>query len=84
MINNHSLIQQKCHACEGWMKPFTKEQYAPLLSQVKGWVVVDFKKIEKKFELKDFKQALQFVNIVGKLAESENHHQVYFCMDGIK
>lgn len=30
--------------------------------------------IQKTFELKDFKEALAFVNTVGELAEAANHH----------
>jgi len=30
--------------------------------------------ISKKFKFDDFKQALDFVNSVGELAEAENHH----------
>lgn len=32
------------------------------------------KKLTKKFEFNNFKQALEFVNKVGELAESADHH----------
>ena len=38
-----------------------------------GWSEVDGA-LERTFELEDFKTALGFVNRVGELAESENHH----------
>ena len=38
-----------------------------------GWSEVDGA-LERRFELEDFKTALAFVNRVGELAESENHH----------
>ena len=38
-----------------------------------GWSEVDGA-LERTFELEDFKTALAFVNRVGELAESENHH----------
>lgn len=31
-------------------------------------------KLTRKFKFKDFAEALRFVNKVGKLAESANHH----------
>lgn len=31
-------------------------------------------KLEREFTFSDFKQALQFVNKVGELAEAMNHH----------
>jgi 4a-hydroxytetrahydrobiopterin dehydratase len=38
-----------------------------------GWNEVD-NALERTFEFKDFVEALAFVNRVGQLAESENHH----------
>ena len=38
-----------------------------------GWTEVDGA-LERTFELPSFAEALAFVNRVGKLAESENHH----------
>ena len=38
-----------------------------------GWKVVD-DALERTFALEDFAQALAFVNRVGELAETENHH----------
>ncbi|MBI3366812.1 4a-hydroxytetrahydrobiopterin dehydratase, partial [Candidatus Roizmanbacteria bacterium] len=73
-----NLVKQKCKACEGWMKPMIKEECSPLLKQIRGWEVVEDKKIEKKFRFKNFKEALTFVNKVGEIAESENHHPNIF------
>jgi pterin-4-alpha-carbinolamine dehydratase (EC 4.2.1.96) len=39
-----------------------------------GWEVINDVKIEKKFKFKDFKEALEFTNKVGALAEEEGHH----------
>jgi 4a-hydroxytetrahydrobiopterin dehydratase len=38
-----------------------------------AWSEVD-KALERTFEFDDFRAALAFVNRVGELAESENHH----------
>lgn len=72
------LTGKKCKACEGWMKPMKKDEYEPLLKQVKDWEVVENIKIVKTFIFKNFKEALAFVNKVGELAESENHHPNIF------
>ena len=40
---------------------------------IDGWTEVD-DALERTFELPDFVAALAFVNRVGELAESENHH----------
>ena len=41
---------------------------------LKDWKLVDGKVLEKEYKLKDFKEALAFVNKVGVLAEAANHH----------
>jgi len=68
------LTKQKCVPCEGGTKPFDKKETDKYLSMVKGWSVDEEKKIKKEFKFKDFKEALNFVNKIGNIAESENHH----------
>ena len=41
-------------------------------------VLLELMRIQRKFEFKNFKEALEFVNKVGRLAESENHHPDIF------
>lgn len=40
---------------------------------VEHWIEIDNQLI-RKFEFEDFMQALGFVNVIGELAEAENHH----------
>lgn len=40
----------------------------------RGWKVAEGKRLEKSFAFKDFKQALDFTNRVGALAEAQDHH----------
>jgi len=45
------------------------------IEKLDNWEVVDSgKAIEREFTLNNFQEALDFVNSVGKIAESENHH----------
>jgi 4a-hydroxytetrahydrobiopterin dehydratase len=39
-----------------------------------GWRVVDGHHLEKEFGFRDFDEALAFVNLIGELANRENHH----------
>ena len=39
-----------------------------------GWEVIDNKKIAQSFTFKNFKEALNFANQVGEIAEQEQHH----------
>jgi 4a-hydroxytetrahydrobiopterin dehydratase len=43
------------------------------LKQIKDWKLVD-NTLEKNFKLGNFRQAIEFINKVADLAESENHH----------
>jgi len=54
----------------------TKTQAEELLArEINNWTLdVLGKYISKKFKFKDFKTALNFVNKVGEIAESEGHH----------
>ena len=45
-----------------------------MLSNLENWDVVEDKAITRTFVLRDFKEALGFVNKVGNLAERYNHH----------
>jgi 4a-hydroxytetrahydrobiopterin dehydratase len=76
-----NLTQKKCQACEGGIPPLSKDQAEPYFKQISGWEADDnFKVIHKELEFENFKQALEFVNQVGELAESERHHpniQIY-------
>jgi 4a-hydroxytetrahydrobiopterin dehydratase len=70
------LASKKCIPCESWVPPKTKEEAEKLLTEVKGWELVDGKllKITRDFKFKDFKESLKFVNKVADLAEEEGHH----------
>jgi len=69
------LIEKKCVPCEGGVQPFNKDQIQEYLAQLSSaWEVKDNRKITKRFKLKDFKEALAFVNKIADLAEQEGHH----------
>lgn len=61
--------------CEGGVDPFTPAQVTEYLAVVPGWHADQaHKKITKKYSFKNFKTALEFVDSIGALAESEGHH----------
>ena len=68
------LITQKCIPCEGGIPPLSKDKFLPYLAEVKKWKVINGKKMERDFSFKNFKQALEFINTVGVIAEKEKHH----------
>lgn len=73
-MNQSDLSKKKCVPCEGGIDPFDKEKIAYYLPIVPEWKVIEDKRIDKEFIFKDFKEALDFVNKVGKIAEAEGHH----------
>ena len=69
------LTEQKCVACEGGVTPFSVREIEILLKQIPNWTLLsDQKTIARKYQFKDFKEALDFVNKVGDIAEEEGHH----------
>jgi len=69
------LIKLKCIPCEGGIDPLTRKEFSTYLDQVSDWAVIDNDtKIQREFTFKDFKEALDFVNAAGEIAEEEGHH----------
>jgi len=69
------LEQKKCEPCEKGTPPLEGEALATLTSELgEGWKVADGRRLEKDFAFKNFREALDFTNRVGELAETEGHH----------
>ncbi len=68
------LAQHKCVSCERGIPPFTKKETQQWMKRIKGWNVIKNHHLVKKFMFKNFKQALAFVNELGKIAEEQGHH----------
>ncbi len=51
----------------------TNDELTDIHAKLDGWKVVG-KRIKKSYKFKDFASALSFVNRVGTLAESADHH----------
>jgi 4a-hydroxytetrahydrobiopterin dehydratase len=50
-----------------------------------SWRVVNEHHLEKEFKFKDFRQALDFTNQVGELAEDVGHHpDIYLAWGKVK
>jgi 4a-hydroxytetrahydrobiopterin dehydratase len=70
-----ALTAKKCSACEGKIEKLTPEQTQTLLSGLTGWQLTDEgRRIRKDWRMKDFKAAIEFIDRVAELAESEGHH----------
>lgn len=70
------LTSKKCVPCEGGVPPLESDEVEELLTEVKGWELLDSSppKIEKQFKFGDFNESMEFVNKLAELAEEEGHH----------
>jgi|SRR2546423_1136892 len=68
------LADRTCIPCKGGTPPLTQGEIAPLLAQLEGWQVEDGKKLIKAYKLRNFAEAVDFVNRITPVAEAENHH----------
>ena len=71
------LANQKCEACQPGAPLVTPKQMEilkPMIPQWKVVVVEEINQLHREFEFEDFKNALDFANKVGEVAETEFHH----------
>ena len=68
------LADKQCVPCRGGVPPLKGVDLQKVHESVPQWSVVNEHHITREFKFKDFKQALDFVNKVGALAEEQGHH----------
>ncbi len=73
------LAQRTCVPCRGGVPPMPRAEAAALLAQLGGgWELAEVPQgvtgLRKTYRFKDFREALDFVNRVGTLAEKQGHH----------
>ncbi|MGH9397938.1 MAG: 4a-hydroxytetrahydrobiopterin dehydratase [Terriglobia bacterium] len=76
------LASKTCVPCRGGIPPLKGAELRALENQVAGWSVVDEHHLVKTFAFSDFKNALEFVNRVGEIAEQQGHHPDIFLTWG--
>jgi 4a-hydroxytetrahydrobiopterin dehydratase len=69
-----SLADQTCVPCKGGTPPLTAGEIEPLIAQLDGWAVVEGKRLEKTYKVRDFVAAVDFVNAITPVAEEQGHH----------
>src|ERR687884_677178 len=68
------LASRECVPCRGGVPPMRGDEIAKFIAELDGWGVIEEHHLRKKFEFKNFREALEFVNRVGELAEEQGHH----------
>src|SRR2546423_13676291 len=74
-----ALAEKKCTPCDGGTPRLEGEGLEALAKQLKaGWKVVKQHHLEREFKFKDFREALDFTNRIGEVAEAQGHHPDIF------
>ena len=68
------LASRQCVPCRGGVPPLKGQEITNLLSKLNEWEVIDQHHLRKNFKFADFREAQEFVDRVGKLAEEQGHH----------
>lgn len=75
-ITMSELVSKTCVPCKIGVPPLRGDALQTLRKQVEGWDVVEEHHLFKTFKFPDFRNALDFVNKVGEIAEQEGHHPI--------
>ena len=77
------FIQKHCKPCSATTPPLEKGDVQRFLKEIHpDWKSIKDKKIFREFQFKNFTIALDFVNLIGKIAEEEGHHPDIFLSWG--
>jgi len=68
------LADKQCVPCRGGIPALKGKELETLHQDTPEWSVVNEHHLHREFRFPDFKQALQFVNKVGAIAEEQGHH----------
>jgi 4a-hydroxytetrahydrobiopterin dehydratase len=78
-----ALAEKDCVPCKGGVPPLHGRDVEKLRSELKpDWRAVNEHHLEREFKFQDFRQALDFTNKVGELAEEQGHHPDIFLAWG--
>lgn len=68
------LTEQHCEPCEGGVEPMGVDEAKDYLEDVDNWNLENVPKIRKEYNFEDFVTAINFVDDIAEIAETEAHH----------
>ena len=71
------LSNDYCTPCRSGVPPASSTEIDEWMSQLPNWQTISVEGVlhlSRSFKFKTFKQALNFTNRVGEIAEAEQHH----------
>jgi 4a-hydroxytetrahydrobiopterin dehydratase len=82
----NELAEKECVPCKGGVPPLKGHELENLSRKLGGgWKVVNEHHLEKEWKFKNFREALDFTNKVGELAEQIQHHpDIYLAWGQVK
>ncbi|MGH7770076.1 MAG: 4a-hydroxytetrahydrobiopterin dehydratase [Candidatus Binatia bacterium] len=80
------LAAKECVPCRGGVPPLRGKEITALQEKLGGgWQVVGEHHLEKEYAFKNFREALDYTNRVGELAEAQGHHpDIYLAWGKVK
>ena len=80
------LAQKTCIPCRGGVPPLKGEELDALQEKLgNGWQIINEHHLEKEYIFADFRQALDFTDKVGEVAEIQGHHpDIYLAWGKVK
>jgi 4a-hydroxytetrahydrobiopterin dehydratase len=73
--DTQGLAARSCVPCRGGIPPLPEARARELAAQTPGWSLEEAStRLMRRFEFRDFVQAMRFVNRVADLAEQQGHH----------
>lgn len=82
----NELAKKECIPCKGGVPPLRGDDLTALQRELGGgWEIVKEHHLEKEYKFKNFREALDFTNGVGELAEAQGHHpDIYLAWGKVK
>lgn len=68
------LTNKQCEPCEGDIDPMSTSEAKNQLEKINEWDLMDVPKINKSYSFSDFVTAIDFVDEIAEISETEGHH----------
>jgi 4a-hydroxytetrahydrobiopterin dehydratase len=69
------LAARSCVPCRGGIPPLTEASAREMVARTPSWSLAEAAtRLQRRFEFRDFVDAMKFVNRVADVAEAEGHH----------
>src|SRR4051812_23641586 len=80
------LSEQGCVPCKSGATPLKGAELEKFSKKIgSDWKVANEHRLEREYKFKNFRDALEFTNKVGELAESVQHHpDIYLAWGAVK